>query len=467
MKFNKSIRGRLTISYLIIIFITMVFTDVAIATVLRNYLYNNVRVGVESQLAISADMYERYFSDETLENNVAQDVDAFWRGVAARVQIVDREGRVLLDSFGNRPVEPLRSADVVAALSGGITHEIYLDPVTEERVMAVSHALISGGDIVGALRFITSLRGADASLRVLILNFIVFGLGILAVSFFVSVVLGRRIIRPVVQLTRTAEIMAKGNFSVRSVKIHEDEVGKLSDTLNYMASEIKKKDALKNEFISSVSHELRTPLTSIKGWSVTLMDPDTDPVLLKEGLDIISEESDRLRRLVEELLDFSKFVSGKVALEAESVDVARLFDFLRNHMKKRAERENKVLLVEAREDMGMVHADPNRLKQVFINLLDNAFKFTPVGGTIRMTFQRQRGYAEFVVEDNGSGIMAEDLDKVKEKFFKGKSSNASSGIGLSICDEIALLHGGELVIESIPGEGTRVLFRLPLKGGAH
>ncbi len=298
-------------------------------------------------------------------------------------------------------------------------------------------------------------------MRLIITNFIMFGIAVIIISTIFSNILGMRFIKPIDKLTKTAEIMATGNYNVVSVKMHEDEIGKLSDTLNHMAREIKKKEELKNDFISSVSHELRTPLTSIKGWAVTIKDPSTDRELLEQGLDIISNESDRLKSMVDELLDFSKFVSGKITLEKQVIDVQELFDFIRHHIENRAARENKTLIVEKQENMGTVYADLNRVKQVFINLLDNSFKFTKEGGIISVRMKRSRDWIDFIVEDDGEGISDSDIHKVKEKFYKGKTSNSSNGIGLSICDEIAIIHGGELIIESEVKKGTKITFRLP------
>lgn len=464
MKYLRSLRFRLAMSYLIIILVTLIITDIALVGVMRTYFHSNIRDTLYAQLAVATDTYERYFSENTLVENIANDEDAFWRQFEGVVQIIDLDKEVILDSSGNRPKGPLAMMDVDAALAGGRGFTIFVQEESGERVLAASMPIRSRGSIEGALRFITSLGGVERSMRVIIMYLTIFGFLVLLITTLISNVLGLRFIRPIEKLTKTAEIMATGNYNVVSIKMHEDEIGKLSDTLNHMSSEIKKKEALKNDFISSVSHELRTPLTAIKGWAVTIKDPSTDRELLTQGLDIISEESDRLKSMVDELLDFSKFVSGKITLAKEEVDLEGLFCYLRNHMEDRARREKKHFVVETESAMGKIFADPNRLKQVFINLLDNAFKFTKEGGHVTLSLKRTKGAVFFMVKDDGEGISKEDVVKVKEKFYKGKTSNSSNGIGLSICDEIALLHGGELLIESTVGEGTVVTLRLPLGG---
>ncbi len=151
-------------------------------------------------------------------------------------------------------------------------------------------------------------------------------------------------------------------------------------------------------------------------------------------------------------------------MDLEKVDITRLFDFIWKNMEDRANREGKKFIVNRKDNMGFITADANRLKQVFINLIDNAFKFTGPGGEITVSMEKSDRHIDFIVADNGIGIGSEDIDKVKEKFFKGKTSNSSNGIGLSICDEIAKLHGGELVIVSELGKGTEIRLRIPTKG---
>jgi len=279
----------------------------------------------------------------------------------------------------------------------------------------------------------------------------------------VSIILANTITEPLKQVILVAEEMARGNFKVKSAQKSKDEIGKLSETLNYLASEILKKDELKNDFISSVSHELRTPLTSIKGWAVTLKQGYENKEFLQDGLDIIEKESDRLTNMVTELLDFSRFVSGKVTLTKDKVHIADLLEHLRIQLAPRALREEIDFQVRYDGNNPFLYTDGDRLKQVFINLLDNAFKFTASGGQVSLTAVSDDEQYYFYVEDNGCGIPKEELPRVKEKFYKGKSSKSQSGIGLSISDEIIRLMKGKLEISSKVGQGTRITIRLPLK----
>jgi signal transduction histidine kinase len=211
-----------------------------------------------------------------------------------------------------------------------------------------------------------------------------------------------------------------------------------------------------------VSHELRTPLTSIKGWAITLQSESfQQKEMLSDGLNIIAKESDRLTQMVEELLDFSKFVSGRIKLNPEDVNLINLFEHLHKQLTPRAVRDNIDFVVDYPEDMPNIYADVNRLKQLFINLLDNAFNFNQPGGYIHFKAEIQEEDFKFTISDNGCGIGTDELPMVKEKFFKGKSSPSKNGIGLSICEEIVNLMGGRLEIMSELKKGTDVVIILP------
>jgi len=329
--------------------------------------------------------------------------------------------------------------------------------------MAISYPLKSGEDIVGVLRFITSLREINQDINSTAILFVGFGVVVILISAFVSVLLAETIVDPLKSVTEAAEKMAKGDFKTRSIKKYDDEIGKLSDTLNYMAEEIIKKDELKNDFISSVSHELRTPLTSIKGWAITLKHSYDDEEILTDGLDIIEKESDRLSNMVEELLDFSKFVSGKTTLVKENININNIVDHIRKQLTPRAIRDNIDFKVFVEDDMPITYSDGNRLKQVFINILDNAFKFTPTGGSITLTANYEDNNFIFNIKDTGYGIAEEDLPKIKEKFYKGKTGESQSGIGLSICDEIIRLMNGTFEIISERNIGTEIIISIPIE----
>lgn len=462
-KVDQSIRVRLTLKLLVIILFTISILEVSLITFVRQYFYKNTEDIITNQVMVSADLYNSYFSNSTLEENILDNVDVFWKQTNAQVQILNTDGKLIMDSLGATSEEYIKSIDVKKAIGGEKGKWVGNVNYYDYKVMAVSYPLKSYGEIVGVIRFVSSMEEVESSIYSISFVFIILGSAVLIISGIVTWFAAKNIIYPVRALTTTAEQMAEGNYYIRNIKVKDDEIGKLSDTLNYMAEEILKKDKLKNEFISSVSHELRTPLTSIKGWTVTLGYDLEDKEVIKDGLSIIEKECDRLTEMVEELLDFSKFVSGKVSLQKVSIDIIDMISYIDRYMRPRAQREGIDLVVSVEDNIPKVHLDVNRMKQVFINLLDNALKFTPREGKVIIEAYAKDNELNVIISDTGSGISKKDLPRIKEKFYKGKSSKSQNGIGLSICDEIIKLHEGKFIIESEEGNGTIVKVILPLK----
>lgn len=459
----KSIKTRLAYSFMSIIIISILVFVVILSVFIKEYYYKNLEEVLQNQIKISANFYSRYFSGTSLEDNIMDNVDVFWKLTPAQVQIIDTSGEVLMDSIGVKLEEPLDTIDFRKALEGEIGRWIGKPSYTNEPVMAVSHPLRSRQEIIGVIRFITSLEPINHQINRILNFFTAIGLFVVVVSGIISLLLANGIIKPVKEVTKVAEKMAAGNLQVRSVKKYNDEIGKLSDTLNYMADELIKKENIKNEFIASVSHELRTPLTSIKGWAIILNTADPEErQLFKDGLKIIETETERLSDMVEDLLDFSKLISGKITLNKKETNVNLLVEYIKRHMTPVAERNNIEFIVEYNENLPKAMLDENRIKQVLINVLDNAFKFTEREGWVKFTTKVEKDMLVMIVEDNGCGIAEEDLPNVKQKFYRGKNSRSSSGIGLSVSDEIVRLHNGDMQIESQKGEGTKVTIKLPL-----
>lgn len=461
---KKSIRARLVGNFMIVIIITVLILEFFLISAVKKYYYKNIEDIVTNQIEYSGEFYSRYFSSSSLEDIIIDDVDVFFQQTNAEVQILDLKGNILMDSIGVIEINIDEALDFQKALKGEKGAWIGNVDYDDSNVMAISYPLRSDGNIIGILRFITSMRETNKTIRDISYTLIFIGLVAVFIAGVVAVTLANSIIKPVEEVTKVAEKMADGDLNVRSQKSYDDEIGKLSDTLNYMAEELIKKDQLKNDFISSVSHELRTPLTSIKGWAITLKSEDLEgnPVL-KDGLDIIENESDRLSSMVEELLDFSKFASGRITLNKSCVDIKEVISYVGNQFKPRASERNIEFNIYCENKLPNIEIDENRIKQVLVNLLDNAMKFTQDEGNIFLVAKLEKEFIVISIEDNGCGIPEEDLPYVKEKFYKGKSSKSKNGLGLSICDEIVALHEGLLEIQSKVDVGTVVYVYLPIK----
>lgn len=457
----KSIKNQLLRGIVVIIFSTVMVLNILLMIFIRKYYYDNTENLLKSRIEVSINFYNKYFSSKSLVENIYDNVDAFWNENNAQVEIFDSNGNLIMDSIGIKDSKLINAPDVAKALKGEQSRWIGKVDYYDKKVMAVSYPLEVDGDIIGIIRFITSLEEIESVITNIMLIFVSISIGVLILGIILSIILSNSIINPIKYLNNVAEKMGSGNLSVRSKIESKNEIGQLSNTLNFMANEISRREQLKNEFISQVSHELRTPLTAIKGWTITLNNEETDKETLKLGFEIIEKETDRLSLMVEELLDFSRLINEKVSLEIKKVNVRDFINHIESFMAPRASKED-INLKFITEASGFMYVDSNRLKQVFINLLDNAFKFTEAKGNVTFTTLVLDENIKFIIEDDGCGISEEDLPKVKQKFFKGKNSNSKNGIGLSICDEIIKLHNGEFNIYSKLGIGTKVEVIIPI-----
>ncbi|GAB6169169.1 ATP-binding protein [Clostridium carnis] len=459
---TKSIKTKLIKDFFIVILSTVVFLNIVLINFVKKYYYDNTEELLLNQIQVSASFYNKYFSTRSLAENVYDNIDAFWNQNNAQVEIFDENKKLIMDSIGVIDENLLKAPDIQKAFKGEIGRWVGKVDYSKSNVMAVSYPLTNGKEVVGVIRFITSLEAVNSIIRSIMIFFLTISVIVLVIGVILSILIANSLITPIKSLTRIAEKMASGNFNERNKVEGDNEISKLAATFNFMADEIEKREQLKNEFISSVSHELRTPLTSIKGWAITLNSHETDKETLEMGFEIIEAEVDRLTGMVEELLDFSRLVNDKMSLNMEEVSVMDFLCHIESLMKPRAIKEHKNLTLIYDKEIGEAYIDVNRIKQVLINLLDNSFKFTTKDGNIILKAIKTNSIIRFTVEDDGCGITIEDLPRVKEKFFKGKTSKSKNGIGLSICDEIIKLHNGKFDIYSEFGIGTRIDVSIPL-----
>jgi len=274
--------------------------------------------------------------------------------------------------------------------------------------------------------------------------------------FFVS--------HPLTRLTEHARRISEGSYGVKAEGFAEDEIGELAEEIDNMSEKAAVAEKVRTEFISQVSHELRTPLTAITGWAETIaFDPDVKGDSLR-GIQIISKEAERLTNMVTELLEFTRIQDGRFNLRIELLDIAaELEDALFTYGELMKQAGMTVKYTPPVTEIPLIPADPERLKQVFLNLLDNAMKHGGDGGKIDVSLRQEGERVRVTVRDYGHGIPEAELPHVKEKFYKGSSKNRGTGIGLSVCDEIVTRHGGTMSVENAPGGGCMVTVYLPMK----
>lgn len=465
----QGIKGRWVYNYVIIILAVLLVIETAFMMFVKNYYYGNVSRIISYKAEHATEFYHEYLdnSKSSLKEIAAQMVEDFSSRNEDNLefQVIDRNGNVILSSSGFYVDKRIMTYDYTEALKGNLTTWHGENPDTEENIMATSSPLKrSSGEVLGVIRCITSLEEVNSTILKVLLASVAFIVFVVFIMLTLSLFFSKSIIDPINEINQVAKKMAEGQFSERIERHYNDEIGELADTLNYMAGEIVNSSRLKNEFISSISHELRTPLTAIKGWSETILSGDfEDKEEARLGLNIIVKETTRLAQMVEELLDFSKMESGRTVLHLEEFDIKSELEEIVSITKFRAQKEKVKLNYDRGKDIPPIIGDKNRLKQVFINIIDNAIKFTPENKNIYVKIDADEEKVYIKITDEGIGIPAEDMEHISEKFFKGKSKKSGSGIGLAISDEIMKLHKGSLRVESQIDIGTTVTLELPIQ----
>lgn len=379
------------------------------------------------------------------------------------VQVIDHKDEVIVSTSGFQYVKE-SMPDYDKAKENGDYAVMRSKTSDGESIMAGTVILYdNSGKHLGAYRWITSMTSADRAMLYFVLFVILIAVIILAFCSVSGLFFIKSIIRPIRDVSNMARKIAMGDFESKIEINKNDEIGELCDTINYMASELSQAENLKNDFISSVSHELRTPLTAIKGWGETAkMSVGMDEELVNRGLDVVLSEADRLSGLVEALLDFSRMESGRLSVVSSPLNVSKLLRESSDMYAELAKKQGIELIFTPPSEELQVMGDTNRLKQVFINIIDNAVKYTENGGQVLINQIHEEGCVRISVTDTGVGIPAQDIDRVKEKFYKANKIVRGSGIGLAVADEIIKQHQGLLFIESTEGVGTTATIVLPL-----
>ena len=464
---RRWLRGNLLITVLLVLLAETMF----LYNYTRSY-YNSVQQTMYRRFSSVSGQLKMYTGD-TVQSTAATRSVALRRMVEQfadkdkyEFMLLDSYGSVIASSSGTDAEGILTSADFEQAqeTGDGMGVAIYRTD-SSEMVMAVCCLVPYAAEDVAAMRLVTSLTLVQNQLKNVFLISIVVVITILGFTVASGLYFVRSIVVPLGQVERTAASIARGELDVRLPVTGDarDEVDRLRGTINRMAEGLEETEKMKNEFISSVSHELRTPLTSIRGWVETLRtldDPEDENY--RKGLEIINNETARLYNMVEELLDFSRLQNGRLKMSCHPLDlVAELTDAVL-FCEARIQREGLLLSYSEPEEMIPVYADPNRLRQVFINILDNAIKYSAPGGRITVKIWQGEYKAFIEIIDQGRGIPPEDLDNVKTKFYKGSNSVRGSGIGLALVDSIMTALDGTLDLKSTLGRGTVVTLGLPI-----
>ncbi|MCQ2452071.1 MAG: HAMP domain-containing histidine kinase [Oscillospiraceae bacterium] len=432
-----------------------------------NYHYSLVRARLTAKAKTARGIFAGYVSASSTEfyDTAYRYTINFDEDEKMVLQVVATDGCVILSTDESDAGTNPETGDIARALETGQMANYTGRDASGNRIIAVSAPIqYSNGELAGIIRYVSSASQVDRQ----VLKAFLIALGVAALILLVVVLLNlvfiRSVIEPISEMTKMSKRMAAGSYGMQIEKTYDNEIGEMVASINEMSFKIAQSEKMQTEFISSVSHELRTPLTAITGWSETLLYDDTMSGDARKGLSIILREARRLTKMVEELLEFTRIEDGRFTLNVEQIDIcAELEDTMFTYRELLQQDDMELIYQSPEEDVPLIPGDPGRLRQVFLNILDNSAKYAREGKQIEVSVKMDGSYVSIQIRDHGPGIPEADLENVKMKFFKGSNAKErGSGIGLAVCDEIIRYHGGSLVLENAEGGGLLTSIRLPV-----
>jgi signal transduction histidine kinase len=462
----RSIFNKLMLAYLIAMLIMLIMMSLLMSNFLREYYLNQK----EQQLLNGgqdinqlAAQYLLGYIDEKYLNFALSTVD---KTVNASIWFVDNRGYVWAESgfLDNswRGVQ-LTGEDVKKVLSGETITKIgKFDDRFSTPMLTVGMPIKMGRLIMGAVFMHSPLyeinMALESAYRFIWLSLLISASVATILIYWIS----QRISQPLIEMSDIAKSMSKGDFSQKATVSSKDEVGQLATSFNKMAEALENLEDMRRGFVSSVSHELKSPLTSIRGFVQGILDGTIPPEEQAQYLTIVLEETDRLNKIIKELLELSRMESSQFQLTMSNFDVNELIRRVLLKQEKRIEQKELDVQIDFEQDRCMVEADRDRIEEVLINLIDNAIKFTPEKGHLIVSTRIEGNKVYISVSDSGIGISEEDMPHIWERFYTADKSRASgsTGLGLSIVKRIIEQHRQSIWVKSVPGQGTTFTFTL-------
>ena len=464
-----SLRTRLIISYALVVVVCLGIIAVAVTVLVQSYrdrftmahlddvarpIAVQVRTLVRTEVSID-DVWSR-LEEQAEKNNVY-------------ILLLDNEGGIVRQA-SPQPDEKQARLDLPPgqlSLRTLQTEQGKFDTSSGETYIYAAYPLGRLFDSQNTLSLRTLVlavpRGQPVAILLsLVRPFLYAGLIALAVSIIIALLLARSIYRPVQKVTQAAEKIAQGQYGQEIEVIGPKEVRGLATSFNKMSRQVKQAQERLRHFVADVSHQLKSPLTSIQGFAQAITDGTaSDKNTRMKSARIIQDESKKMMRQVDELLELSRMQSGQLSLVKEPVDIEELLKQCREIFTLRAEEKDLRFSLDV-PLLPRISGDFDRLEQVFNNLLDNAIKNSPTGGEIQIITRKTTDTVEISVIDSGPGIPPEQIPYVFERFYQAMGVRTGVGLGLAIAREIVLAHGGDIHVTSSPGEKTEFIIQLPV-----
>lgn len=460
---QRWLRGTILIALVVVVVAVTLFS-----VIIYNYYHATIRTGLETKARTATDFFANYVARSYTEffNAASRYTETFREADRIELQFLDTDGSILISTLTMTSGTSPNSPDVWEAIeTRQVSPWVGRRSATGERIMAVSAPMIfADGEVIGVMRYVTSLRLVDRQVFLNVLAAIGIGAALMLMVFFVNLVFIRTVITPVSEITRVSKRIAEGSYGVQINNDYRDEIGEMVGSINEMSFKIAQTEKIQTEFISSISHELRTPLTAITGWGETLIYNERLDEESKRGIAIMLKEARRLTKMVEELLEFTRMEDGRFTLNIEQIDIAaELEDAIFTFRELLHQDELEFVYDSEIDESTVIPGDPNRLKQVFLNLFDNAAKYGREGKRIDVSIVQVGNHVCIIIRDYGPGALEDELENIRMKFYKGSNSkDRGSGIGLAVCEEIIKYHGGSMDLENAEDGGFQVTILLPV-----
>ncbi len=467
MKKIGGLKKRWLMNTVVVFFVLGMVCVLIVTAVFSAYYYSNMESDLRYRAKTTSDFFADYGNLNYTEyyQSCINYAKTFEDRNTLELQFIDAYGRLVASSYGDWAGESPSTEDIENAVTTrGTSAFVGKDKNTGERIIAVSSPMIyKNGQVIGVLRYVTSTKLLDRQIIAVFFYCLIALSAVMLVVILSSNYYVRSILIPVRDITEKAKRIAGGSYGIQIQAHYDDEIGELADTINEMSTQIGQNERIQRDFISSLSHELRTPLTAITGWSETLLGDDSLDSDTRRGMSIIQREAKRLTEMVVELLDFTRIQDGKMTLDMQLADIRAEFEDTVYMYSSRLSQDGIHLeYLDNDEDIPEIHCDPERLRQVFLNILDNAAKHGGDGKRIEASMSLERRHVVVRIRDFGPGIPEDEIPLVKKKFYKGSSKARGTGIGLAVCDEIVAMHNGTLALENAQSGGTLVTIALPV-----
>ncbi len=454
---RRSLAARLAMVFGLLSLVIVVIMGLGIYLLTAGYLERRA----ESELSGLADFYAVYTAstapDESRLATLAPEIVGFFAPQAGHdVRIFNARNGALLAA--TRDLGPLPSRAALDVL-GYRRPSLFLAASQDkpDRIYTARSVTTVAGDVLAVVELSRDVSATASFLSTLRLVLLGSGAIALLTALAGSLFLARYIARPLRQMESATRAIAAGDFDRRLLVVAEDEIGRLAGSINRMARDLARLEAARREFIGKISHDLRTPLTAIKGFIVNLR--DSAPTDMQATLATMDQQTDRLIRLVNDLLTLSRLQRGELQLQAAPVDLAAVVRSAASLVRPKADRLGVSLNPDLPGNLPLASADADRLEQVAVNLLDNAIRFTPPGGTVRVLLVAEGQQAILRVLDEGPGLAPGEAVRAFEPYYRGPGGGA--GLGLTIAREIVAAHGGQIWLVARPEGGAEAGFSLP------